>query len=159
MQHRIRAAALVVSDGRLLLVRHRHPETGSEWWVPPGGGLRDGEDIFRCAARETSEEAGISVELGPVIYLREFLDVEMQRHNLELFVLARSFQGAPNTSNLVPGDTDFQYVEEARFLSPQEMVGLTVFPEALKDEFWRDLAQGNTGVRYLGQEAGASRKP
>ena len=49
---------------------------------------------------------------------------------------------------------DFSFIQEVQFLSPEEMSGLTVFPEALKDELWRDLASGHLGVKYLGQQRG-----
>ena len=89
MKHRIRAAAIVVEDGKLLLVKHQHPEDGSVWWVPPGGGIEGGESIFECARRETFEETGLSVDLDRVIYIREF--VEPGYHHCELFILVSWF--------------------------------------------------------------------
>ena len=67
----ISAAALIVQDKRILLVRHR--EAGSyDFWVPPGGSLEGAESIFECAQRETIEETGLSVELGHILYIQEF---------------------------------------------------------------------------------------
>jgi hypothetical protein len=39
MKHRIRAAAIIVNQNAVLLVNHKHPANGFEWWVPPGGGF------------------------------------------------------------------------------------------------------------------------
>ena len=150
MEHRIRAAAIVVSDGRLLLVKHRHPRTGVEWWVPPGGGLEGDESVFDCAVREAYEETGLTVSLGEILYLSEFVDLELGRHNLEVFIQANTFMGRLTTRHLRPNDSDALYVREARFLSAGEMDGLTVFPEILKDELWHDLARVSQKVRYLG---------
>jgi ADP-ribose pyrophosphatase YjhB (NUDIX family) len=36
---------LVVSRGRLLLVRHEEPGSGRAWWVLPGGGRESGETL------------------------------------------------------------------------------------------------------------------
>ena len=36
MKNRIRAAA-IIDNNKILLVKHVHPITGFEWWVPPGG--------------------------------------------------------------------------------------------------------------------------
>ena len=45
MKYGISAAALVVQEGRLLLVHHR--EAGKyDFWVPPGGRLRGSESIL-----------------------------------------------------------------------------------------------------------------
>lgn len=42
-------------DGRLLLIRHSY---GRRSWLPPGGGMRRGEDPLKAAVREFAEELG-----------------------------------------------------------------------------------------------------
>lgn len=51
------------SDGRLLLVRHSY---GSPSWMPPGGGMKRGEDPLLAAARELREETGLVLERARV---------------------------------------------------------------------------------------------
>ena len=46
------------------------------------------------------------------------------------------------------------YIKEARFFSPKEMNGLTVYPEILKSEFWKDYASGHLETKYLGMAVG-----
>ena len=70
VQHRIRAATLVVHDNRLLLIRSPDRNTGEQIWVPPGGAVQGDESIFECARREAFEEAGIHVELDRIVYVR-----------------------------------------------------------------------------------------
>ena len=159
MEHRIRAATLVVNNGELLLVKHVHPISGSVFWIPPGGGLNAGqESIFQCAAREVHEETGLHVRMGRILYVREFVNLEMDLHNLELFILAEEFEGEVTTDNVRSEDLDSQYIWEARFLSPHDMHSLTVFPHELKDQFWRDLESGDLETKYLGRQVGDSRK-
>ena len=45
-------------DERILLVRHSY---GSDKWMPPGGGLKSGEDPVAAAVRETLEETGCAL--------------------------------------------------------------------------------------------------
>src|SRR4030042_5174388 len=140
MQHRIRAAAIVVRDNRVLLVMHRHPGAGVEWWVPPGGGIMGEETIYECARREAFEETGLVVELGQILYLREFLDLESDIHHFEVFILAASFTGELTMANIKPAEPEIAYIKEVRFFSQDEIQGLIVYPEILKDKFWQDLA-------------------
>jgi ADP-ribose pyrophosphatase YjhB (NUDIX family) len=53
------AAAAVVADGRLLLVRHRYRDR----WGLPGGVTNRSEDPADTAVRETREETGVPVVL------------------------------------------------------------------------------------------------
>ena len=153
MEHRIRAAAIIVKDNRILLVKHQHPVSAAEFWVPPGGGLENEETIYECVKREVFEESGLNVELGEVLYLSELVNVPDATHHLEIFILARSFEGEPTTINLRPGDRDFKVVQEARFLSREEMKGLIIYPEILKGGFWTDLTcKEGLRLRYLGQQ-------
>ncbi|WP_125772955.1 NUDIX hydrolase [Antribacter gilvus] len=55
------AAAIIVQDGRLLLVQRRVSE-GSLSWQFPAGAVEPGETFEEAAVRETAEEAGLTVE-------------------------------------------------------------------------------------------------
>jgi 8-oxo-dGTP diphosphatase len=54
------AAAVIVNDGRLLLVRRRQAE-GNLLWQFPAGEVEPGETIVGAALRETTEETGLTV--------------------------------------------------------------------------------------------------
>lgn len=70
------AAAVVVHDGRLLLIRRRVAE-GSLSWALPAGKVEPGETVDQAAAREALEEAGVTVE--PVRFLGERVHPESGR--------------------------------------------------------------------------------
>lgn len=155
MEHRIRAALIAVKDDSILLLKHQS-EAGIGFWTPPGGELEGAETIFDCAKRKAREETGLAVELGDVIYLAESIDPDQAVHTIEVFILARSFEGTPSTVYL--GHEENVWVEEARFVSRDEMNSADVFPEALKAGFWVDLAStGRPEFRYLGQSEGYRR--
>ena len=151
MKHRIRAAAIVVEGDSMLLVKHRGhgPEDGYVWWVPPGGGVEGEESLAECARRETLEETGLSVELGKIAYIREF--IEPKYHHCEILFLAISYSGSVVIGdNPGVGVLDTAHaIDDVRFVDRREMQGMNVTPVELKTTFWDDLADGFPRTRYL----------
>jgi ADP-ribose pyrophosphatase YjhB (NUDIX family) len=90
--------AVVVHDGRLLLVR-RANEPGRGLWSVPGGRLEPGETVEEGCAREVLEETGLVVRPGAVVGR-----VERDAPTGGVYViddLECELVGAPD---LVPGD-------------------------------------------------------
>jgi 8-oxo-dGTP diphosphatase len=153
LKHRIRAAALIVKDERILLVQGEDPDFGVHF-APPGGGLEAEDDsIPACARREAFEETGL--QLGPLslVYVREFHELRKDTLNVEMYFLAHSFTGEATTANTC-GKDDEQYIKGLQWFSREEMVGVTIFPAMLKDEFWQHLQHDCKDVLYLGRESG-----
>lgn len=57
---------VVFKDERVLLVRRGKPPREGQWSLP-GGRQRLGERVAETAVREVGEEAGIEIDLGPLI--------------------------------------------------------------------------------------------
>lgn len=55
------SAAVVVRNGRVLMIRRRVPEADLVWQFPAGG-IEPGESPERAAVRETLEETGLVVK-------------------------------------------------------------------------------------------------
>lgn len=62
----IGVGVVVFKDGRVLLVRRGKPPREGQWSLP-GGRQRLGERVEETARREVAEEAGIDVEVGPLV--------------------------------------------------------------------------------------------
>ena len=70
MDERKRAAAVIVRDGRVLMVHERSRRSGGgEWWTLPGGGIEPGETPEQAVRREVFEETGLVV--GDARYVLE----------------------------------------------------------------------------------------
>lgn len=61
MKTRLRASAVCVAEGKLLVVRLRDPVSNVDAIFPPGGAIEAGETPAAAAVRETFEETGLQV--------------------------------------------------------------------------------------------------
>jgi 8-oxo-dGTP diphosphatase len=62
VSERKRAAAVIVRNGRVLMVHERSRRSGGgEWWTLPGGGIEPGETTEEALRREVFEETGLVV--------------------------------------------------------------------------------------------------
>lgn len=67
------AGAVVLDEGRLLLVeRGKGPLQGT--WAVPGGRQLLGESLRQTARRETFEETGIEIEVGEPCWVGDVID-------------------------------------------------------------------------------------
>jgi len=70
---RVGAGAIVIHEGKILLVK-RGVEPGKGLWAIPGGTLRLGETLRECAAREILEETGITIAVGECVYVFDLIE-------------------------------------------------------------------------------------
>ncbi|MCT9932483.1 NUDIX hydrolase [Planotetraspora sp. A-T 1434] len=82
------AAAVIVEDGRLLLIRRRVSE-GSLSWSFPSGAVEAGESGEQAAVRETLEETGLVV--SPIKHLGERIHPNTGRRMI--YVACEVFSG------------------------------------------------------------------
>jgi len=134
------------------MIKHIDPKTKFEWWVPPGGGLEGKETVFDCATREVFEESGLNVDVQKLVYIRQFISFETAQNNIELFFTGKIVSGKETLANL-KGLSDECFVKELRYFSQKELQKLTLFPEELKNQFWKDKKAGFPSVKFLGVQA------
>ena len=143
MQHRISCGALVVREGRILLVRHRQPGQ-HDFWVAPGGGVEGNEELARAAERETYEESGIHVVATRLAYIDEGWNA--QQRILKFWFLADYVSGDIDVAG---NPADGESIVEAGWFPLDALPEGHVFPDPLRGRFKRDLAAGFPGAIKL----------
>ncbi|NPV53737.1 MAG: NUDIX hydrolase [Firmicutes bacterium] len=156
---KVRSGVVLIEDGKFLLVRHNVLARGRdvypvmtdtnidmEYWVLPGGEVRQGETLVECARRETLEETGLEVEIGPLLFLGETIWPDGERHIINFFFEARRLRGEVRKPEWSFPD---ERLDMPAFLSISECEKITLLPDVLT--LLKEIADGKIiyGI-YLG---------
>jgi ADP-ribose pyrophosphatase YjhB (NUDIX family) len=107
--------AIVVSGGRVLIVKRRFEPLAGRWSLP-GGTLEVGETLEAGVAREIFEETGLRIDVGPVVEVFDRILLDQERRVRYHFVLV-DYLCWPQGGDLAAGSD----VEDARFVSPDDL--------------------------------------
>jgi 8-oxo-dGTP diphosphatase len=118
--------AVVIKDGKVLLVK-RGVDPNKGVWAIPGGSLKLGETLQEGAEREIMEETGITIRAKEPVYSFDFFerdgDGRVRFHYVVVDMMADYIDGE------VQGADD---ALEARWVSPDELKYLEVSRNTLK---------------------------
>lgn len=122
---RVAVGAVVVRDGRVLLVRRgKAPARGL--WAIPGGSVRLGETLQEAAEREIREETGVTVRAGaPVLTfesIRREADGRVRFHYVIVDLAAEWVAGEPFPSD---DADDARWFTAAEVAAEPDMVSKT----------------------------------
>ncbi|XWN31215.1 MAG: NUDIX hydrolase [Devosia sp.] len=126
MYPRLATRALIVEEGRLLLV-NAYADGKSDLWCAPGGGVEAGSDIPSNLKREVYEETGLTISVGGLVLLSEFHDPSSDFHQVDLFFRARIEGGRLDGAWMDPD----AIVTERQFFSRAEMGAIRFKPTSL----------------------------
>jgi ADP-ribose pyrophosphatase YjhB (NUDIX family) len=65
----VRATAVLIENGLVLLVEQRLSACEDRAWSLPGGRVRPGETVRECLVREVREETGLDIAVGRLLYV------------------------------------------------------------------------------------------
>lgn len=119
---RVGVGAVVIRDGRVLLVK-RGSQPGKGLWAVPGGSVELGETLQAAAEREILEETGLVIRAGEPVFAFDLIEQDaagsLRFHYVIVDLKAEYISGEP-----VAADD----AADARWLAPQDLDGLEIAP-------------------------------
>jgi 8-oxo-dGTP diphosphatase len=120
----IGVGAVIVDDGRVLVVKRGTEPLKGQWSIP-GGAVELGETLREAAAREVLEETGLIIEAGEVLEVFDSIYRDpggrTQYHYVLVDFLCRRLHGESRAAS---------DVSEARWITPAELPDLKMTPTA-----------------------------
>ncbi|RBI72667.1 NUDIX hydrolase [Roseovarius sp. TE539] len=126
MPIRIAARAVILDQGRLLLV-NAFPGPQSDLWCAPGGGAEPGVSLPCNLQREVHEETGLDIAVGAPCLVNEFHEPATGFHQVEVFFRCSVTGGMLSDDWRDPESI----VTRRRFFDRAEMAGLRFKPDSL----------------------------
>ncbi|MCA8935848.1 MAG: NUDIX domain-containing protein [Planctomycetes bacterium] len=149
---RVAARALIIEDGRLLVMNYR--DDHGFWCVTPGGGIHKQETLGEGLRREVHEELGIGVTPGDIVYVRELLGrtakvmhggITEDTHQLEIFFRCK------REGEIHMGHALDNFCTGHDWAPIEELKQRNFFPKALAGRLADDVASGfKPHNNYLG---------
>jgi 8-oxo-dGTP diphosphatase len=139
---RVRVAAVLMHEGRLVLVRHR--AGSSTYHLLPGGGVEVGETLSDALGREVFEETGLRYRLVRPLFLSDTIDPAGGRHIINITFLGE----------IVGGDirppADDPRVEAVELVDPEALPVMDLRPP-IASQLLEAIRSGFAGeAHYLG---------
>jgi ADP-ribose pyrophosphatase YjhB (NUDIX family) len=125
---RIRATSVVLNEDNILMI-HRFNH-GEEYYVLPGGGVEEGENIETAVTRELQEETSIEAKLKEKIL--EFTDTRGDHHVL---YLCDYISGTPqlHKDSVEANNKDSQQSYRPEWVPINLIDNLTIYPKEEKE--------------------------
>lgn len=115
--------ALILKEGRMLLIK-RSKEPSKGMWSIPGGRLELGETVSGAVKREVFEECGVQIEIVRILEVMDNIlrddDGRIRYHFVLIDLLANYISGEPKAQS---------DAEECRWVTPAELTKLDMNPK------------------------------
>lgn len=132
---RLAVRAILLHEGRLLIV-NAWPGRKSDLWCAPGGGVEPGRSLPENLRREVAEETGLRISVGAPCLVNEFHDPGGDFHQCDIYFRAHITGGLVNGAPDAGWRDPAGIVDRRRFVTEAELRRLRFKPDTLPDVAW-----------------------
>jgi mutator protein MutT len=136
---RIRAVGILIKDDEVLLI---HRKNEREYFVFPGGGVEEGENVEGAVVRELMEETTIEVKINKLLY-HHIYDDDTEQY----FYLCDYIKGEPKLSNDSPEKEEIlksKEIFDPLWVKLEKLKDILVYPLEIRDLLIEDYKNGFT---------------
>jgi 8-oxo-dGTP diphosphatase len=112
---RVAVGAIVIKDGKILLVK-RNKAPHKDFWAIPGGSVELGETLQEAAEREIREETGVTIEAKEPVFTFDLIERD-EKGNVRFHYVIVDLAADYRHGELRPADD----VRDARWFSSEEL--------------------------------------
>ena len=142
-EHRISVGAIVIQEGRILLVRYKDSDKNS-FLVGPGGGSLNDEGISQTVVREVLEETGLEVSPQKILFIEDLLSGRYRM--VKIWFLCKIIGGQlEHTQGAIE-----EGITEAGWYRKDQLRNEIVYPSILVSQNWDTFFKDNWESKYLG---------
>ena len=144
------AKAIIIKDGKLLTIKMQ-AFNGGIFYILPGGGQELGENLHQTLVRECLEEIGAKVEIGELIFIREYIgkNHEFAVHHAEAHAIDFMFLCEVDQDTFDNGSNPDKEQIGVEWLPVKDLLQYNFFPRALRTHLISYFESGKAPV-YLG---------
>jgi len=151
MNIRNSAKAVIVQNNKVLVIKKEDKE--GFYYILPGGGQEHGETLHQALKRECIEEIGVDVEIGDMIFLREYIgknhehsEFDLKVHQTEYMFLCRIKENGKVIENgTIPDDGQIG----VEWLPLSSLLEHRLYPQEIRSHFI-NYFNGEKHSVYLG---------
>lgn len=143
------AKAVIVKGGKLLALKMQ--ENGSTYYILPGGGQEHGETLHEALQRECSEELGTTVEIGDLLFVREYIgkNHELSVKHFDAHQTEFMFACSVTENEFSNGFNPDKGQVGAEWIPVDQLMDYKLFPQALRPHLISYSIEGKTLI-YVG---------
>ena len=112
--------AVVIEEGRVLLVKRKYPPQKGKWAIP-GGSVKLGESLQAAAEREAKEETGLIIRAAEPVHTFDLIERDVEGKIRFHYVIV-DLDADYVSGNIQPDDD----VSDAGWFSPDEVGALDI---------------------------------